>query len=118
MPKPISGSAPLPPGLLTAVAERFRALAEPSRLQLLQCLRDGEASVGELVARTGLTQANVSKHMQVLLTAGFVQRRKVGLYVNYRLADKDVVRLCDVMCGRLGRELRSRQSELARRQVG
>ena len=89
--------------LYERVAERFRALGEPARLRILSTLREGEASVGELVARTGLNQANLSKHLQVLHAMGFVVRRKDGLFVHYRLADEDVFLLCDVMCGRIER---------------
>ena len=103
----------LSPELLTGVAERFKALAEPTRLQLLQCLRGGDATVSDLVEQTGLTQANVSKHLQLLLALGFVARRKEGLYAFYTLADQDVFRLCDLMCGRMERELKARQRLLA-----
>jgi DNA-binding transcriptional ArsR family regulator len=116
-----SGSAPMPAQVVARVADRFRALAEPSRLQLLQALRGGEAAVGELVARTGLSQANVSKHLGILLAAGFVARRRSGLFVHYRLADRDVLRLCDIVCGRLERELETRRREVGRpegRRVG
>ncbi len=99
----------LAPELLERVAERFKALAEPSRLQLLQRLKQGEATVGELVTQTRFTQANVSKHLLLLLSLGFVERRKDGLFTRYRLADKDVFRLCDLMCDRLDRELKSRK---------
>lgn len=105
----------LSPGLLAGVAERFRALAEPTRLQLLQCLRGGEASVSVLVEETGLTQANVSKHLRLLLRLGFVTRRKDGLHAYYALADKDIFRLCDLMCGRMERELKAQQRLLATR---
>ena len=101
--------AQLSPVVLASIAERFKALAEPTRLQLLQCLRDGEATVTELVRRTGLTQANVSKHLHLLLGLGFVARRKAGLFSYYRLADKDVFRLCDLMCGRIEREMKARE---------
>jgi DNA-binding transcriptional ArsR family regulator len=87
--------------LFDPVAERFRALGEPARLRILNALRGGEAAVGELVEATGLTQANLSKHLQMLHTLGFVKRRKQGLYVYYMLADADIFRLCDIMCGRL-----------------
>ncbi len=107
--------AELSPDLLAGVAERFKALAEPTRLQLLHCLRGGEATVSELVRRTGLTQANVSKHLHLLLTLGFVARRKEGLFAYYRLADREVFRLCDIMCGRLERELTRRRRMLAGR---
>jgi len=107
--------AELSSDLLASVAGRFKALGEPTRLLLLQSLRGGEATVSNLVQRTGLTQANVSKHLHLLLTLGFVARRKEGLFAYYRLADKEVFRLCDIMCGRLERELRARARMLARR---
>lgn len=94
--------------VLGLVAERFKVLGEPARLQILQCLRSGERTVGDLVDETGLGQANVSKHLQLLHGSGFVVRRKAGLFVYYRLADRDVFKLCDVMCGRLDGE-RSRR---------
>jgi DNA-binding transcriptional ArsR family regulator len=99
---------PMTPELLQLVAERFRALAEPARLQLLSALRAGDRTVGELVDETGLGQANVSKHLQLLHGLGFVSRQKDGLYVRYRLADEDVFRLCDIMCGRLAAEAQER----------
>lgn len=105
----------LSPGLMAGVAERFKALAEPTRLTLLQCLRSGEASVSVLVEQTGLTQANVSKHLRLLLRLGFVTRRKDGLHAYYALADKDIFRLCDLMCGRMERELKAQQRLLAAR---
>ena len=105
----------LPPEMLALVAERFRALAEPGRLQLMQLLRGGERTVGELVAATGMGTANVSKHLQLLHAAGFVTRRKEGLYVYYALAGDDVFRLCELMCGRLEREAEARRRVLAGR---
>jgi DNA-binding transcriptional ArsR family regulator len=87
--------------MLDQLADRFKALAEPSRLAILSTLHDGELSVGELVAATRLGQANVSKHLDVLRRYGFVDRRKDGLSVIYRLSDREVFRICDVMCGPL-----------------
>lgn len=97
------------PELLTLVAERFKALADPARLRLLNAMRPGEQSVGELVEATELSQANVSKHLAHLHTLGFVKRRKEGLFVYYALADKEIFRLCDVMCGRIEAELKDRE---------
>jgi DNA-binding transcriptional ArsR family regulator len=94
------------PELMDLVAARFRALGEPARLQILHVLRHGETSVNDLVEETGLGQANVSKHLQILHSLGFVARRKEGLFVYYRLADKDVFRLCDIMCGRIESRMR------------
>ena len=107
------GNLTLTPDVLTLIAERFKALAEPARLQLLNCLRAGEMTVTELVEETGFGQANVSKHLQLLHTLGFVSRRKDGLFVNYALADKSVFRLCDMMCGRLEAEMKTRRKLLA-----
>jgi DNA-binding transcriptional ArsR family regulator len=101
------------PDLLAAIAERFKVLGEPARLQILQTLRGGERTVSELVEGTGMGQANVSKHLQLLLAHGFVIRRKEGLYAWYRLADEDVFRLCDIMCGGLERDVAARRKLLA-----
>jgi ArsR family transcriptional regulator len=106
---------PLSPEMIELVAERFAALAEPARLRIMQALRGGEQTVGDLVAATGLGTGNVSKHLQLLHAAGFVTRRKEGLYVYYGLAGKDVFRLCDIMCGRIVAETESRRRMLARR---
>lgn len=107
------GKTELTPAVIDLVAERFKALAEPARLQILAVLRDGEMTVGDLVANTGMGQANVSKHLQMLHSLNFVNRRKDGLYVYYSLADKSVLRLCDIMCGRLESEAEGRRRILA-----
>ncbi len=99
---------PMTPELLELVAERFKALAEPARLGILNALRAREMTVSELMEATGLGQANASKHLQLLHTLGFVERRKEGLYVIYRLANDDVFQLCDIMCGRLASEADTR----------
>jgi len=101
------------PELLTLVAGRFKALSDPVRLQILNTLRAGEKSVTELIAETGCAQANVSKHLQILHNLGFVARKKEGLYVYYRLSGREIFQLCDIMCGRIEKELKSRQKLFA-----
>jgi DNA-binding transcriptional ArsR family regulator len=101
---------PLGPETLEAVAARFKVLAEPARLQILNELRSGSMNVTELMAATRLNQANLSKHLQLLHTHGFVARRRDGLFVVYELADKTVFALCDIMCA----QLRRRGTELRR----
>jgi DNA-binding transcriptional ArsR family regulator len=103
------------PELLELVAERFKALAEPARLHILNALRGGEQTVGELMQATGYGQANVSKHLQLLHGLGFVSRRKDGLYVYYWLSDESVFELCDIMCGRLAEDARARSEVVAGR---
>ena len=100
----------LPPALLAQLADRFKALAEPNRLAILSALHGGELSVGALVAATRLGQANVSKHLDTLRRYGYVERRKDGLNVFYRVADKDVFRICDIMCGPFERTRSGRPS--------
>ena len=102
------GQYELTSDLLELIAERFKGLAEPARLRLLNSLRSGEKTVSELMEATGLGQANVSKHLQLLHSLGFVDRRKEGLYVHYSLASEDVFRLCDIVCGRLAVEADTR----------
>jgi DNA-binding transcriptional ArsR family regulator len=98
----------LTPGLLDLVADRFKALSDPARLRLLSALRDGERSVSELVEATELSQANASKHLTLLHTLGFVKRRREGSWTYYALGDRDVMRLCDLMCGRIEAEVERR----------
>lgn len=98
--------------MLDQVADRFKALAEPNRLSLLQALQEGELAVGDLVARTGLSLANASKQLQQLHAAGFIRRRKDGLFVYYQLSDLDVMTLCDLMCGRVTRDAKAQERAL------
>ena len=92
---------PLPDDLVELIAGRFRALAEPTRIKLLDRLREGEASVHELTALVGTTQQNVSKHLSVLQHAGLVARRKDGNFAYYRIVDETVSTLCEAVCGSL-----------------
>ena len=103
------------PELLSLVAARFGALAEPARLLILHALEDGERTVSGLVADTGLAQGNLSKHLQQLHASGFVSRRKEGLFVHYALADDDVLVLCELMCGRLESDVAATRAALTSR---
>ena len=83
------------------IAGRFRVLAEPMRLRLLHSLSDREMSVSELVEATGAGQANVSKHLGIMLDAGLVGRRKEGLNVFYRVAEPSIFDMCEAVCSSL-----------------
>ena len=104
----------LSPQLTELIAERFRGLGEPMRLRILDALRDGGLTVSELVDVTGATQANVSKHLQLLHRLGFVQRQKEGTATRYAIADRDVFRLCDLVCGGARAQVRERERLLRR----
>ncbi len=90
---------PLTPEAATLIARRFHALADPTRLRILDTLRDrGEASVGELAEVLESSQQNVSKHLAALHNEGFLSRRKEKTSVLYAIADPGVLELCDRVC--------------------
>ncbi|MEZ5427650.1 MAG: metalloregulator ArsR/SmtB family transcription factor [Pyrinomonadaceae bacterium] len=97
---------------LELIADRFRLLGDPTRLRILHTLGRDEMSVSELVAATGAGQANISKHLGVLLKAGIVSRRKEGLTANYRVADESIFELCDTVCTRLKDQFEQRRGML------
>lgn len=89
----------VPADHLARVARRFHLLGEPSRLALLNCLHvRGETHVQALCEATGQSQANVSKHLRLLLSEGLVARRQEGLYAHYRIADPMLAALCTLVC--------------------
>lgn len=98
----------LPPEALDQVASYFQALSEPTRLQILNLLRQGERNVGELAQACGYTSANVSRHLSLLMQHGLVEREARGTSVYYRIADESVYALCDLVCGNIARQLERR----------
>lgn len=94
---------------LEAVAGRFKVLAEPNRLRILNALRQGERTVNDLVEELDLGQANVSRHLSLLRRHGMVARRKEGIRRPYRIADPAVFELCNLMCGRIEADLEERR---------
>lgn len=98
--------------LVEQLAERFKVLSEPARLAILQSLRSGELCVSEIAERSGLAQANTSKHLRLLRSAGFVGSRRDGLRVLYSLESDEVFQLCEISCGRLEEEWERRSRVL------
>jgi DNA-binding transcriptional ArsR family regulator len=96
---------PLPDPLVELIAQRFRVLAEPMRIKLLDRLRDGDATVTELQHALGASQQNVSKHLGILNDAAMVTRTKDGNHVRYAIADEGVFELCEQVCGGVRRQL-------------
>ncbi|MGH2921479.1 MAG: ArsR/SmtB family transcription factor [Gaiellaceae bacterium] len=79
------------------VAKYFRGLGDPTRLRMLELLRDeGELSVGELVARLRLPQPTVSTHLACLRWCGFVEARREHRVIYNRIADERVPRLLEL----------------------
>src|SRR6516164_255838 len=98
---------PLPDDLAELIARRFRMLAEPTRIKLLDRLREGEANVNELSEGLGASQQNISKHLAMLAEAGMLARRRQGNHVYYRIADEGVFALCDQVCGSVQQQLQT-----------
>ncbi|NIV16397.1 MAG: metalloregulator ArsR/SmtB family transcription factor [Aliifodinibius sp.] len=103
----------LPEFLIEQVAQRFKILSEPIRLQLLnQLVANGEMTVMQLVEATGHRQANVSKHLNFLAREGLLKRRKDGLHVYYDIKDPSIYTLCNLVCDRLREEAEESQKRL------
>jgi DNA-binding transcriptional ArsR family regulator len=105
MPRTTSVPHPLPEPLIELVAQRFRVLGEPMRIKLLDHLREGDATVGELQHALGASQQNVSKHLGILHAASMVSRTKQGNSTRYAISDPSVFDLCDQVCGGVRRQL-------------
>jgi len=95
----------LPPEALAQVAAYFQALAEPTRLQLLNLLREQERNVGELAELTGYSAANVSRHLTLLTQHGLLAREPRGNSAYYRIADPSIYGLCDLVCDSIARRI-------------
>ena len=78
-------------------AEICKVLTDPKRLMLIDALRPGERSVGELADMVGLSLANASQHLAVLRHAGLVNTRRAGTSIHYRLSESDLVDACDII---------------------
>jgi ArsR family transcriptional regulator len=74
-----------------------RALADPKRLCVLQCLARGEMSVRDLSERVGCQVPNMSQHLAVLRNSGLVLTRRDGNTVYYRLADTRITEACELL---------------------
>ena len=94
----------MPQEALIEVADYFKVLSEPTRLQLLNILRDGERNVGELTEECGFAIANISRHLAILTAKGLVSRESRGTSAYYKIADESVYNLCDLVCGSIARQ--------------
>lgn len=100
------------PLALSPIAGYFKVLSEVSRLQVLCCLRTGAKNVTEIVEATGLGQANVSKHLKVLMQAGIVSRHPEGISVYYQIADPMIFELCELVYDRLQTHLQEQTQQI------
>jgi ArsR family transcriptional regulator, cadmium/lead-responsive transcriptional repressor len=77
-------------------AKLFRGFSDPSRLSILESLRDGAVTVGQIVEATGLSQPNVSNHLGCLRDCGLVTAKQQGRFVYYELSDERVGQLLNL----------------------
>ena len=92
---------PVSTDVVQQVAAYFSILSEPMRLKILNLLRDGEKCVQDLVEATATSQANVSKHLKVMMQAGILSRRAEGTAAYYSVTDDLTYELCTLVCDRL-----------------
>lgn len=97
--------SPIPVDLAEMIAARMRVIGDPTRIRILDLLRDEELTVTEITERLGTSQQNASKHLGLLLAAGTVARRKEGTSSIYSIADAGVYELCEQVCGGLQAQL-------------
>lgn len=102
----------LSPNALSLVAEFFKVLSEASRLQIVCSLKSGSKNVTEIIAATGLGQANVSKHLKILSQAGIVARHPQGANVYYQVSNPCIFDLCELVCNSLMLQLQERNQHL------
>src|SRR5581483_8278819 len=76
-------------------AKLFRGLGDPTRLSILETLREGEKTTSQIVLETGHSQSNVSNHLACLLDCGLVKNRRQGRNIYYRLSDRNVSNLLE-----------------------
>ncbi len=84
--------------IFEVVARNFRMLSEPTRLRILHAICREEKCVSDIIAETGVTQTNASRHLRVMHEAGMLARRREGSQIFYRVADQMYLELCRAVC--------------------
>ena len=78
-------------------SEIFQGLANPTRIAIVELLRDGELTAGQLIEKLGIEQANASQHLAVLRSKQIVVNRKAGNQVYYSIRDKALIEVLDIL---------------------
>jgi ArsR family transcriptional regulator, virulence genes transcriptional regulator len=78
-------------------SETYKTFSNPARLQIIRLLCGEEMNASELVKETGISKANLSQHMGMLVQSGMVKARKEGAFVFYSLSDQKIEKACDLM---------------------
>lgn len=75
-----------------------KAIADPKRLLIINELRDGPRTVGEVMSALGIPQANASRHLAVLRDRGIVSSRRAGSHIYYALTSDKITQAVDLLC--------------------
>ena len=99
------GDIPMSGPMIESVSHLFVALADPSRLKVMRCLMDSDQPVnqGDVAKSVGLSQANASKHLSILVRVGLVERCSRGNAVFFSPVMPLAGELCDLICGHVSR---------------
>ncbi len=95
-------------------SEVCKTLANPKRQEILDCLRENEMTVNELVEKTGNSQANISQHLSILRAKGIVTSRREGINIHYSLANKKIIEAFDLISQVLKESLDSRSEMISK----
>jgi ArsR family transcriptional regulator len=73
----------------------FKALADPTRLKILECIKDEEKCICEIIPYTGKSQPNVSQHLKVMKHAGIIDERKDGTKIMIKASNDEIFKIVD-----------------------
>lgn len=97
-------------------AEVCKTLSNAKRLEILNCLRENELNVNDIVNKIGAPKANISQHLAIMRLKGIVTARRAGNHIFYRVLNPKVIKACDIMREVLFEQL-SNNKQIARRMV-
>jgi ArsR family transcriptional regulator len=93
-------------------ADILKALAQPTRLKIIEFLRDGERCVCEIFPAIGEEQSNTSRHLVLMLTSGILSRRKEGLKIYYAIKHPEILEIVDIVTLLVKQEIAGRHELL------
>ena len=93
-------------------ADILKALAQPTRLKIIDFLRDGERCVCEIFPAIGEEQSNTSRHLNMMLSAGVLSRRKDGLKIYYAIKHPELIEVLDIVTTVVKQDIHGRHNLL------
>lgn len=98
--------------LIELRAEILKALGQPTRLKIIDFLREGERCVCEIFPAIEEEQSNTSRHLNMMLAAGVLSRRKEGLKIYYAIKHPEILEVIDLVTGMVKQEIYGRHDLL------